>query len=219
MSSTEGQAVTSRNPSDNEVSGNELVLWAQDALQHLFTGPESDIHQMALSMEVEVSRSLAEKPGALEPVYDVQIDSHFLSEKDRQYIKTLVVMGYRNDAAMLVNKAYERRCQEIDRPHQTSSRLFNLFDVEYLEMLVLVGQRKRAVKAILGLMDDYELATLGRIVQSLETQSMLDEEYRITISSIDQTGSLPPENPKPIVISPRRNFFLRAIRALSRRRA
>jgi hypothetical protein len=220
LSSTQEQTVRGRGPNDNEAGG-ELVLWAQDALQRLFTGPESDIHQMALSMEVEVSRrELADKPGLLEPVHaDAFVDFHFLSEKDRQYIRTLVVMGYPEDAAMLVNKAYDRRCHEIDRHSGSSGHLFTLFDVEYLEMLVLVGQRKKAVDAVLALMDDYELATLGRIVQNMETQSVLEKEYRTTIKSIDETGFLPPESKKPIVVPRRRNFILRAIKALYPRRA
>jgi hypothetical protein len=221
LSSTEEQTVTSRGIDDDQTSGNELVVWAYDALQRLFTGPESDIHQMALSMEIEVSRESFVEKDIVEPVPEFDLPVyHFLSERDRQYIRTLVVLGYREDASILVNKAYDSRCSEIGIVNGSPGRLFSLFDVEYLEMLVLVGQRKRAVEVILSLMDDYELATLGRVVQSLETQSKLEVEYRDILDSIDTTGRLPPEPVQvPASESSRGNLFRRAFRALRQRRA
>jgi hypothetical protein len=222
LSSTEEQTIARRSLDDNQ-GDNELVVWAHDALQRLFTRPESDIHQMALSMEIEVSRdSFVDNKGVVEPfpVYGDQHGSHFLSEKDRQYIRALVVMGYREDAAILVNKAYDSRCSEIGTVNSSHGRLFSLFDVEYLEMLVLVGQRKRAVEVILSLMNEYELTTLGRVVQSLETQSKLETEYRDILESIDTTGHLPPEAVQvPVMEPPRDGLLRRAIRALLRKRA
>jgi len=221
LSSTEEQTVTSRGIDDSK-SGNELVVWAHDALQRLFTGPESDIHQMALSMEIEVSRESFVEKDIVEqvPEYEVLSGSHFLSERDMQYIRALVVLGYREDAAILVNKAYDSRCLEIGTVNGSPDRLFGLFDIEYLEMLVLVGQRKRAVEVILSLMDDYELATLGRVVQSLEAQTNLEVEYRDILESIDTTGHLPPEPVQVPAVEPSRgSLFRRAIRALRRMRA
>lgn len=218
MSSTQEQTVTGRsiNQGDPE-GGGELILWAHDALQRMFTGPEGDIHQMALSMEVEVSSGdFREEIGLLKPAAirdeDWSYEPHFLSERDRQYIRTLVVLGYREDAAILVNKAYGKRSNEISTG--VSERLFSNFDLEYLEMLVLVGQRRRAVEVFLGLMNDYELSILGMIAKSLDNQAKLDEEYREILSSIDTTGALPPEKCKAGK-SARQGLIRRALSSIS----
>jgi len=218
LSSTQEQTVTGRPVNQEDPEGGELLLWAHDALQRMFTGPEGDIHQMALSMEVEVSSGdFREEIGLPKPDHMKDegwlYEPHFLSERDRQYIKTLVVLGYREDAAILVDKAYGKRSNEISTGG--SERLFSNFDLEYLEMLILVGQRRRAVEVFLGLMNDYELSILGRIAKNLDNQSKLDEEYREILSSIETTGALPPEKIRRAGKPVRQGLIHRALRVIS----
>lgn len=119
--------------------------------------------------------------------------------KDKQYIRALVVMGYREDASMLVQQAYEKRKREIGSAisyrggHGANWALFTPFNIEYLEILLLVGDRRRAIMLVLRVMDDYELKNLGQIVRTTEAQAKIDREYFDTMRAIETTGSLPPE--------------------------
>ncbi len=115
----------------------------------------------------------------------------FLSTRDRQYIRALVVLGFRQEATMLVHRAYARRCRELESSMVTMDEglcgsLFTPLDLEYVEMLVMVGDRRSAIDLILRAMDDYELGKLGRIVHSLDTQSRLKREYEQTVRAIEK---------------------------------
>lgn len=114
-------------------------------------------------------------------------EHRFLSKRDRDYIRALMALGYRDEAADLVQKAYGAgpRRPAGDRP------LLTIYDLEYVEMLLVVGRRRVAVDFVLHLMEDYELASGSRMAET--TRSRLDREYEATMRSIDADGRLPPE--------------------------
>jgi hypothetical protein len=114
-------------------------------------------------------------------------EHRFLSKRDRDYIRALMALGYRGEAADLVQKAYEAgpRRPAGDGP------LLTIYDLEYVEMLLVVGRRRVAVDFVLHLMEDYEIASVGRMAET--TRSRLDREYEATMRSIDADGRLPPE--------------------------
>lgn len=146
--------------------------------------PEEDIMLMARSMSIPLSNN--PDSHTREPIDT----GHFLSERDRQYIKTLVALGYRQDAARLLRRAYEKRRAEMGDLETGNGHLFTPFQIEYLEMLLIVGDRRTAISTVLSCMDEYQIRETrdGKI----NLRSSLDREYERTISAIERDGCLPP---------------------------
>lgn len=207
MSTIQGQTYIARDsPEIDQKAEKEPAPWSPVPLSPRFGGSdaEGDLHRMAISMnlhfaEKNLSQAPAYRDQQLRYVKEIKPENYFLSMKDKQYIRALVVMGYREDASRLVQQAYEKRKREIGSAmgyrggHGLNWTLFTLFDIEYLEMLLLVGDRRRAIMLVLRVMDDYELKNLGQIVRTTEAQAKIDREYFETMRAIETTGSLPPE--------------------------
>jgi hypothetical protein len=114
-------------------------------------------------------------------------ECRFLSRMDRDYIRALLALGYRGEAADLVQKAYAAGFQ----PPTGDKPLLTIYDLEYIEMLLIVDRRRVAVDFVLRLMEDFELASRARSAE--KARSRLDREYEATMRSIDIDGRLPPE--------------------------
>ncbi len=188
-------------PSDAE---SDLMTWAQDALGKMMLSPD-DTDQVALTMEIEV----AEEPGTAAEADEAGTDSEsFLSRIDREYIKLLVMLGFRDEAARLVEQAHQVRSKNHSTAASEDSPLFTIYDLEYLELLLIVGRREKAVGMVLHLMDEYEVNVLTKIVRAHENQNRLEEEYHSIMTAIDTEGFLPPEEPEPETPSSRPTSFL-----------
>ena len=180
----------------------ELPLWpvaGEGAFPGVASEPERDLHRMATcvrlySFQISPTETLAPRGGHFSG--DKAARDRFLSTRDRQYIKALVIMGYRDEAGRLVHKAYARRRQEREAARASEQQkfghptLFTRFDIDYLEMLILVGDRRAAMDLFLRAMDDYELDRLGTIVRRVDNQMMLEMEYRETMKAIEAGRSL-----------------------------
>ena len=168
------------------------------------SGPERDLERMAQSVSLHSSQIYSTETLAFrgQGLSGEAVRDRFLSMKDRQYIRALVIMGYREEAARLVNQAYARRkqereaarAQEEQRPGRAT--LFTRFDIDYLEMLILVGDRRAAMDLFLRTMDDYERDRLGTIVRRVDSELKLEMEYRETIRAIE-AGQLVAGNARP----------------------
>jgi hypothetical protein len=188
--------------------GIDLVTWAQEAIGN-FTSQELG-HQIALSMEVEVSgdRRFLEAPG-------LWGTKRLLSNLDREYIRALVLIGYRVDAAILVERAYNGRLRDREAAVDDLV-LLNAVELEYLEMLAVVGQRAKGGKLLLDRMDSYQRSILGHIAGSIETRARLDKEYAETIAAIEAGGPLPPDDSQHPSEAPS-GFFGKLLSALTTR--
>jgi len=175
------------------------------------TDPERDLDRMARCVSLYSFQISPTETYALRGQHlgGEAMRDRFLSVKDRQYIRALVIMGYREEAARLVHQAYERRKQEREaakaRERERSGRttLFTRFDIDYLEMLVLVGDRKAAMDLFLRAMDDFELERLGTIVRRVDSDMRLEIEYREAIRTIE-AGRAPTHRAGPGDVQPRR---------------
>ncbi len=193
------------------------IRWVRDALSHLtIPGSEGDHRHMAMSVEFEVSESpkIATAPSVhYEEIERYGPGHHFLSRMDRQYIKALLAIGYAEDAADLLQKAYKARLQET-RVHGTEDRPpLTIFDLEYVEMLLIVGQRRLAVDFVLRLMEEFELASAGAMATT-QTRSRLKREYEATMRAIEVDGRLPPEEEADESEEPEANMLRRLLGVL-----
>ncbi len=164
----------------------ESIRWLRGALRSLGT-PRSrgDSRQVAAPLEHELPGAPRASP--FPGLARYRPEHRFLSRMDRDYIRALMALGYRGEAADLVQKAHEAGPGRPagDRP------LLTIYDLEYVEMLLVVGRRRVAVDFVLHLMEDYEFASVGRMGET--TRSRLDREYQATMRAIDADGRLPPE--------------------------
>jgi len=167
------------------------------------TDPEEDLMLMARSMP---STALENQH---RPTGEASDGGHFLSERDKQYIKTLVVLGYGQDAARLLRRAYEKRRREIDDLGAGGGHLFTPFQIEYLEMLLVVGDRRTAISTVLSCMDEYQIRETRQGTVNL--RSSLDREYERTITAIEKNGHLPPADDSQPSSSRRLHDLLRRI--------
>jgi hypothetical protein len=203
----------------------ELSLWPvveEEAFPAAASDPERDLHRMATcvrlySFQISPTETLAPRGGHFSG--DKAARDRFLSTKDRQYVKALVVMGYRDEAARLVHKAYAKRKTERETASASEQQrfgrptLFTRFDIDYLEMLILVGDRRAAMDLFLRAMDDYELDRLGTIVRRVDNEIMLEMEYRETMKAIEAgrslAGCVGPEKAKDQRRAPLRSLLRR----------
>jgi hypothetical protein len=160
--------------------------WLRAALDSLTPLSRGSSRQVEVPTELELS----ETPG-LSPYLDIgryRPEHRFLSRMDRDYIRALLATGYPEEAADLVQKAYRAGAQ----PPTGERPLLTIYDLEYIEMLLIVGRRRMAVDFVLHLMEEYELTSGVRLAET--TRSRLDREYETTMTAIDIDGRLPPED-------------------------
>ncbi len=125
------------------------------------------------------------------PVWPLQSKSTtgFISPFDREYLESLASMGYAEEAARLIDRAYERATSNI--VEEPRGRLFTKVDLEYLEVLLTIGQRAKALSFIISAVERFEREAASRLA-SRQQDTWLDREYRRTIRAIEQGRLLGP---------------------------
>jgi len=227
----QAQASTGIGPAKKSSSpGSELFAWPEGYDQECAgasSEPERDLYRMATSADLysfQISpREASGFPGERFSGERAGRD-RFLSERDRQYIKALVIMGYQDEAVWLVRKAYASRRQERDAARAREEQrlghpvLLTRFDIDYLETLLLVGDRRNALDLFLQAMDDYQLNGPNASAPRDCHWPMLEKEYREAIEAIE---SGKPSSPSTDGAKPRprggslRSLFQRLFRPRS----
>jgi len=125
------------------------------------------------------------------PVWPLESKSTtgFISPFDRQYLESLASMGYAEEAARLIDRAYETATSNT--VEEQRARLFTKVDLEYLEVLLTIGQRAKALSLIISAVERFERQAAARLA-SRQQDTWLDREYRRTIRAIEQGKPLGP---------------------------
>jgi len=111
----------------------------------------------------------------------------FISRIDREYLETLVMIGCGEEASELVRRAYDARRPEIEnrRWFTPSTQPLTDLDIDYLEALIIVGDRRRAISALHQIIEQYELKVRGELIRAEEAPSAIDREYIRVMDSIE----------------------------------
>jgi hypothetical protein len=153
----------------------------------------------------DISRVEPQSTGDIARSSKLGREGAFLSHRDEQYVRALSTIGYRQEATSLLQRAYERRSREINGRHGSTDPadgvpLFTDHDIQYLETLLSIGRRSKAVEAAIRFIDEYENAQRNPNEDPTESLSGIEKEYVETIKAIETGGPLPPD--KPSVLPP-----------------
>ena len=110
-----------------------------------------------------------------------------ISPIDREYLQALASLGYTDEAVRLLDMVYEEARSTVAY-NSIKPRLLHNVDLDYIEVLLLIGQRSRALRFIFSAVERFEREAAA--LAGPARQSRLDSEYRRTIRAIEEHRGL-----------------------------